>query len=295
MHKSQASISTVFLAAAAMAAATLGASGVRADDTAGYATVSLSGSTAMRNFTTAAGSTWLTPGQSFLISGTALSNSTTGTATYSTTPFNVTAPNSNSVTYQLAPKTYEAPVTDANHADALRVEWHEQGSVEGIQDLIASQIGTGVNWTATAGNPIWVNQNKFPATGTMNGWTLTNQDKVQMAVSDVNHIQGFSIAGSPAVNATPTTAGYGKGNPALSTTLTTSGDLANLTNAKGIRSVLVDQSALNMPSSTFFGTGRDWNTGGLANAQSTKVAVTATLFTANPGTGLSQIDRTDAQ
>ncbi len=293
MRKSQAHITTLVLAAAAIAAATLGASTTRANDTAGYATVSLSGSTAMRNFTTAAGSTWLTPGQTFTISGTALSNSTTGAATYSTTPFTVTAPNSNSVTFQLAPGTYETPVTTANSADVLRVEWHEQGSVEGIQDLIASQIGTGVNWTATAGNPIWVNGNKFAAPGTINGWNLTQQNAVQMAVSDVNHVQGFSIAGTPSVGATPTSPGYGKGNPALSANLTTSGDLVNGLTQAGIRAALVDQSALNMPA-TQFGTGA-WNTGGLANAQSTKVAVTATLFTANPGTGLTQLDRTDAQ
>jgi hypothetical protein len=252
---------------------------LRADDTPGYTTISISGSTALKNFLNAPGDTWLTPGQ-----------------TFTDTLGSWTAPNDNSTEFQLAPSSNDQPpVINSGKADLLRIEYHASGSVEGIQDLVQSQIGTGVNWVPTSGNPVFVNRNQFNAINASGpgGWALTQQNAVQMAVSDVNPIQGFSIAGTPSVTAAPGTAGYGQGNPALGGTQITNTQLANLTNASNIRPQLVDQNVLNMSSSKF-GVG-DWNTATFANLDATKVAVTATLYAANPGTGLTQINRTDAQ
>ena len=48
------------------------------------------------------------------------------------------------------------------------------------------------------------------------------------------------------------------------------------------------------PSGGTYGTGA-WNTAGVGNLNSKAVAIQATLFVANPGTGLDHINRTDAQ
>src|ERR1700743_3221679 len=77
MRKHNTLVTCQLLTAAVFAAAlAITTSTTLADDTRGYVTVSLSGSTAMRNFLTADGSTWLTPGQTFTVGGVALSNST---------------------------------------------------------------------------------------------------------------------------------------------------------------------------------------------------------------------------
>ena len=67
------------------------------------------------------------------------------------------------------------------------------------------------------------------------------------------------------------------------------------------RAQLVDQSLLNMPTTNInpatgsnYGSGA-WNTGGVNNLVTKTVAITATLFVANPGTGLTEINKTDAQ
>lgn len=218
-----------------------------------------------------------------------------------------------------------------NHS-AIRLEWHEQGSVEGILDLANDQIGYGASGPifigsrdANGGNPIWVNGNKFTGTNTINGLGLTNnanvwntydntqfnlatganlkggQNRVQMAISDVNHVQGFSITGANgSLNGTPMSAGYGKGNNNIG--LTQGTELSNSALATpGSFYQLPDQTVLNMPTTnTDPQTGAaynagPWNTGALNNLQSTRVAVTATLFTANPGTGLLRLNSTDAQ
>lgn len=268
-------IATVLLAAVASAALLSPAAPAFADDTAGLVTVSLSGSTAMRNFTVNAGFSQLTPGTSITIGG----------VTY-------TAPNTPTTAFQLAPT---APPASPNHtpggtyADLFRIEWHEQGSVEGINELIYSQINGIAQPSATSGNPTWVNRNSTK-TG-LNGWTLAQQNAVQMAISDVNHVQGYAIAGTPNLHATPTSSGYGLGNPALPAVSTSAFVTGTNTSAKSYS--LFDQHILDMPAAKF-GSG-DWNTAGVDNAQSTQVAVTATTFAANPGTGLSQINRTDAQ
>ncbi len=304
---------------AAAAIATLFASGfVTAGTTPGAVTISLSGSTAMRNFTTNAQFTALTPGNTLN-----LANGNTYTAV-ATSPGVFPA-------VQLGANTNDTypvpnPLTSANYR-ALRVEWHEQGSVEGILELANDQIGyTAGNQIVTAsrnpsvGNPSWVNGSvggTLTAPGTnAGGYTINasgydtytdfnlagvsnlgGQNRVQMAISDVTGKQGFSTSGANgAWNKTPGQVGYGKGNASLAAAGNTSG-----VGVASARQQLVDATVLNMstdkvdPSTgSSYGAGA-WNTAGVDNLVNKKAAITATTFTANPGTGLTKLNRTDAQ
>ncbi len=240
-------------------------------------TISLSGSTAMRSFITSPGFSYLTPGTSITLdSGT------------------FTAPTGPTTAYQLAPSAYPAGASEVN---GLRVEWHEQGSVEGILEMANSQIAplaAGVPSFNNGNNPVWVNRNKFTGPGTINNFTLgdfgtpTGQSAVQMAISDVNARQGFSRAGSGAYNANVNSPGYGQGNTLLATPAAIGG-----LGSAGARQQLQPESVLNMPASSA-GSG-PWNTAGVDNLDNKQVAVTATLFVANPGTGLTKLNRSDSQ
>ena len=227
----------------------------------------------------------------------------------------------------LAPSTGTAVTTGkVQQTPALQFQWHEQGSVEGILELASDQLYSGninsspqlssfnpVSRDATSANPIWVNYNRFafdgssPTAHVINGYTLntrsatsgqpnpytgTGQANVQLAFSDVLPQQGFSTGGSAANNSgafnrTPGTTGYGKGNPALIVGSTINGGgSATGAGSPAARQQLVDEAVLNA------GT----RTGGVAgNLTSTALAVTATTFSANPGTGLTQINQQDAQ
>ena len=122
--------------AAAIAAVVAAIKPVFAEQTGDAVTISLSGSTAIRNFTTSAGFTLLTPGTSITL------NSGVGGA-----PVVYSAPLGPTTQVQLAQSDFNAP-EDTDLSDgigsykALRIEWHEQGSVEGILELINDQIGT---------------------------------------------------------------------------------------------------------------------------------------------------------
>src|SRR5207245_3317004 len=259
--------------AAAIAAVVAAIKPALAEQTGDAVTISLSGSTAIRNFTTSAGFTLLTPGTSITL------NSGVGGA-----PVTYTAPLGPTTQVQLAQGDFTAP-EDTELSDgigsfkALRVEWHEQGSVEGIMELINDQVGTVnsislTNRNASTGNPTWVNRNNFggapstivpppPGSGTITqkGLSLTSssyntytnyddsnaarpgrntqggQNRVQMAISDVTSVQGFSKGGGAAYTRAPGDAGYGKGNQALA--LAGVGDLRGL-GGGGVRHALND-------------------------------------------------------
>ncbi|MFT3785938.1 MAG: hypothetical protein QM770_07210 [Tepidisphaeraceae bacterium] len=276
-------------------------------------TVSLSGSTAMRNFTTAAGFTLLQPGTSITIGGRTISADT-----------------GSSVSVQLAAKDFTAALTPlptvggstgsitSGNYGLLRVEWHEQGSVEGIRELVDGQIDdsriSNLDYNPSAGNPTWVNRNRWGGTGsgivfapgTIGGHLLDanvgatstrlGQNRVQMAISDVTASQGFSIPGTASFGAAPGSAGYGKGN----TKLVAAGNVTG-TGIAGTRQQLDDVGTLNMstdkvdPKTGTNYTAGPWNNAGLGNLDSKTVAITATVFAANPGTGLEKLNRTDAQ
>lgn len=286
-------------------------------------TVSLSGSTALRNFLTSPGMTLLTSGTSITLGD----GSTDGMEiTYS-------APAGNGVSYQLAPGNFTTPDTVTGNIQsnsALRTEYHEAGSVEGVYELVDSQINGSVWPDKTIYNPnttqaVWINRSKFggnsptgpiPTAGTpatLNGFNLNyqsatgardsqSQSPVQIGVSDTASFQAFSITGTANAFATPGTPGYGLGNPALAT-------VPLETFQSGGRYQLKDQHVADMPAGATnpsynpnsprsgpatYGVGA-WNTAGYNNLVDTKVAVTATLFAANPGTGLEHLNRTDSQ
>jgi hypothetical protein len=284
-----------------------------AGDTGSEVTISLSGSTAMRNFTVSSPFSFVTPGTQISIGGTLYP----ADPNYWNTPSNTS--------YQIAPGSFPFGTGTNKASDAVRYEWHEQGSVEGILEMANDQIApigsvTASNRNASGGNPLWVNHNTFTAPTTTNGFVVgqfypgsgtsgtTNfelsgrnpnggQNAVQMAISDVTTRQGFSTAGaSGAFNKRPGEAGYGKGNAALSLGATTSG-----IGQGNVRHELVDATLLNMPAATInprtgaaFGSGA-WNTAGVDNLDNETVAITATLFVANPGSGLEKLNRNDAQ
>jgi hypothetical protein len=142
------------------------------------------------------------------------------------------------------------------------------------------------------------------------------QNAVQIALSDAFPQQVFRndygntsntftpVGGSPTTttgsantsfNSSPLDQGYGNGNSAL--------PAGRPIGTAGFRPNYQSPSTLNMPAAAInprtgaaFGVGA-WNSasnGGLGNLNSQLVAVTATAFVANPGTGLTQVDRTDA-
>ncbi len=268
-----------------------------------YATISLSGSTALRNYTKSTGFTDLTNGATiFLSSGTFTANNADGTTSAELAPLKSdgTGDNSNGV---------QADVP------ALRVEWHEQGSVEGMLELVTDQLYGGnvanlptgqapnslVTRAPTVSNPVWINRTtvigdntnttaQTPGTNWAYGTTgtATGQSPVQMAITDVKPIQAFSVGGTASYLATPGTAGYGKGNPVGVAPSDSSG-----LGVVGSRQSLVDQTTLNIadPSKPT----APWTTAGVNNLTTTTVAITATTFTANPGTGLTNLNTNDAR
>ncbi|MDB5292095.1 MAG: hypothetical protein JWL69_3336 [Phycisphaerales bacterium] len=292
-------------------------------------TISLSGAQALRAFTTSPGLTLLSPGTSIT-----LHNGAGGAAvTYY-------SPAGSSTSVQLASGNFGSPdtgvgatgfgdaATSQNHS-ALRVEWHDTGSIEGVVDVVNDQIGYagGIAGTPiyiagsrvqTTANPIWVNRNKVTGSAPVGGFSLTTansyntydpsnynlatgknllggQDRAQVAISE-QPVQLFSVAGAGNVFATPGSAGYGKGNSALPVAPLVSG-----LGYAGARQQLVDQSVTNMPALNInpqtganYAAGA-WNTAGINNLHTDLVAVTADLFAANPGTGLARLNRTDAQ
>ena len=308
--------------AAATVAAMLTAPAVAADST-GANTVSFSGSTAMRGFTTSADFSALTPGSSITVNQPGV-----GPQTYTAAAVDVN--NGIFPAVQLAAPlgtgtntSPGTPITGTYNTLAYRVEWHEQGSVEGIVEMANDQIGYFNNTPLVLGstrgpttlNPIWVQRSSQTAVGgsiqtsgyntydpaQYNLTTGTNlqggQNRVQIAISDVRAVQGFSVAGTAAFDRRAGQAGYGKGNPALGTS---GNGLLGLGSAS-VRRQLVDQTSLNMETTKVdpqtganYAAGA-WNTAGLANTTSTRVAATATTFAANPGTGLTDLNKTDAQ
>lgn len=334
----------MWLPALASAVTAALASSAGAGTTGNEVTISTSGSTALKAFVTGQGITQLEQGKSIT-----LDSGPGGTpVTY--------APDWSSglQSFQLAPNPLGSGSSTGNNqgVDAVRLEYHESGSVEGILELANDQVGplpyveNNIDRNPNNGNAVWVNGNQFGGVGgsggvgsTLNGFNLgpmygTNadgsikqagpgvqptfdlhgknvsslagssftqagQNAVQLAVSDVVPVQAFqnTTAGTDSHAATPwlrtpTDLNYGTGNSALpSGGLGVSGGAVILQNP----TVLNMAAGANNPrTGTTFGAG-PWNSAGLGNLDSRRTAVTATLFVANPGTGLDKLNRTDAQ
>jgi hypothetical protein len=174
--------------------------------------------------------------------------------------------------------------------------------------------GVTTTWTpGSASNPTPTFTNNAQGVGVNSSG---GQNAVQLALSDaypqqvfMNNYGNTSNTYTPAggggavtqtgsnntsFNANPLDQGYGQGNPNL---------VAGSLGTPGFRASYQSPGALNMPATAInprtgaaFGVGA-WNNatnGGLGNLNAQLTAVTATAFVANPGTGLTQVDRTDA-
>jgi PEP-CTERM motif len=313
-----------------------------AGTTTGEVTVSMAGSTALKNWLVKSSNTFtdVQPGSQLNIGGTEYPTSTNEWSVADA--------------YQLAPKAYSGPSTvtggPLDSSTAFRVEFHESGSVEGILEMVSDQISPvtyvtqNVNRDPNAGNAVWVNYNQFgggaaqAGPGVLNGYTLGNfyssgtfvlggtntaafvntpgstlgpigtninggQNAVQLATADVIPVQAFqnisanSTATNPNFNtpwlSNPFNPGYGQGNTNLPAP-------AGYIGTPGSRATFQSPTTLDYPAGTTSPTGTTftsgpWNSAGLANLNSQTIAVTATLFVANPGTGLTQVNKTDAQ
>lgn len=289
-------------------------------------TVSISGSTALKNFLTSGGPTLL-----------GIPSITLGDGNISQAEITYELP-SGAYSSQLASSDFRTPdivQVDPNSANllinsGLRFEYHEAGSAEGVMELVDSQINENAFPDNSGYNPnstqaVWINGSKFggvsPAgpvptaenPASAKGFTLNfqpsslprdpqAQSRVQIGVSDVPSAQVFSVAGKANPFAAPGSAGYGKGNPLLPATAMESfkagggyqyADQSILNMAAGAANPAYDAASPRSGPATY-GTGA-WNSAGLGNLVDHTVAQTATFFVANPGTGLEHLNRSDAQ
>jgi hypothetical protein len=295
-------------------------------------TVSYSGQVALKPFSNGPAFTFLTPGTSITL------NVGPGNS-----PVTFTANNTPGTRVQLASSDFTLPdvgtdyssgVPDVQRHSAIRVEWHEQGSAEGLIDVINDQVGYAGGFAGTplsnvgtrgpsVANPTWVNTTAFTNTAapqTLNGHTLDNrnfgntydstvydrptgrnllggQDRVQFSQGEFK-IESFNRPGVANARRSAGQAGYGQGNPALA-----NGPTANGLGSSGTRQTFRPSSVVNLstdkidPQSTTNATYAPgpWNTAGANNIDSRQFAVTAVTFSANPGTGLSRVNESDAR
>ena len=205
------------------------------------------------------------------------------------------------------------------------------GANDGNGLTLGNFYGPGVGQASTAGTTtVWKPgsaSNPTPVFNQAGVNTNGGQNAVQFALSDAVPQQVFEnnygntsntftpVGGSPTTvtgtsntsfNSNPLDMGYGNGNSSLP---------AGSLGTAGTRNVYQTASVLNaapntqdprLAAGTAFGGAAlgtpgagvgPWNNasdGGLGNLNSQLTAITATAYVANPGTGLSQLDRTDA-
>ncbi len=110
-------------------------------------TISFAGQTALKNFFTSPAVTELQPGTSIVLHDGIL-NASTGLGA----PITYTATNDAATTLQLASKSFLTPDknpgtpgspsgSDIQIASAVRLEWHQEGSVDGFYQLLNDQVG----------------------------------------------------------------------------------------------------------------------------------------------------------
>jgi hypothetical protein len=172
-------------------------------------TISFSGQTALRAFDTSPGITLLNPGTSII-----LHTGTNGAPVTYTAPLiglgGDGQPDGTGVTVQLGSSAFSQSdfqidssgnqsnltpgVTSTDPIQvqsAIRLEWHEQGSIDGEYDLINDQVGftnsTPISVAAQRGasvaNPTWINTTSFStsATSTTNGFTFNGSSAANPA------------------------------------------------------------------------------------------------------------------
>jgi hypothetical protein len=132
---------------------------------------------------------------------------------------------------------------------------------------------------------------------------LGGTNRVQFSFSDYKTMD-YAAAGTPSYQSAPGSPGYGLGNPALPQAAGNplgigvagaresyqSGAIASMPTTN------IDPQTVSTanPSGTAYASG-PWNTAGLDNISSTPVAANAVLMAANPGTGLSRLNKSDSQ
>ena len=210
-------------------------------------TITLAGQTALKNFFISPAPTFLQPGTSII-----LHDGTSGAPITYTAPVNsgtsVQLANKNFTTFDVNPGTPTSPSTsNVQVASAIRTEWHEEGSVDGFNDLLNDQIG--FNQTTgpisneslrapSSPNPTIVNQVTFNVSGntTTSGFTLnynasvplsntyntalynqttgTNiqggQNRVQVAVGEYP-TEALAVSGTPSPLLSASSSGYAVG------------------------------------------------------------------------------------
>ena len=294
-------------------------------------TISFSGQAALRAFASGRGISALQPGTSAtFFFGPAGTPVTYYAPADGSTYVQLASPNFTSADIGIGGNSF-ATVPTNQQQSALRVEWHEQGSVQGLVDLINDQIGyTGPATTGylsnlasrgpSSGNPTWINTNKFTGANTLGGHTLAGanyantydpavynlatgqniaggQNRIQYSQGEFR-TENFSVAGTASSTALPGQAGFGRGNPALLPSAAVSGIGTAGGRQQFQPETIANQSTDKVnPEST---TGQayaagPWNTAGANNIDSKQFAVTAVGFAANPGTGLKQIVGQDAK
>jgi hypothetical protein len=289
-------------------------------------TVSYSGQVALKPFSNGPAFTFLTPGTSITLYNGPNHSPVVYTAnTAGATRVQLASPN-----FSLADTgtDYSSGVPNIQNHSALRIEWHEQGSAEGLIDVINDQVGyvggTPLSNANSRGpstaNPTWVNTNQFTGANTLNGLTLAGgnfgntydatvynratgqnlqggQDRVQFSQGEYK-TESFARAGAASPFRSTIDAGYGQGNPALRSGATLNGLGVGGGRQSFRSSDVVNPSTDKVDPQSATGahyTAGPWNTAGANNIDSRQFAVTAVAFTANPGTGLSRINEGDAQ
>ncbi len=131
---------------------------------------------------------------------------------------------------------------------------------------------------------------------------LGGTNRVQFSFSDYKTVD-FSFSGTPSVFATPGSAGYGRGNPAFASASNILGTGAAESRQQYQSTSIANMPASNIDPSTVSASSPGgsnyvagpWNTGGLDNLSSVPVAANAVMMAANPATGLSRLNKSDAQ
>lgn len=230
------------------------------------------------------------------------------------------------VSDQISPVQYVTENVDRNpdNGNAVWVNYNQIGasgttvvtsfnattgaSPAGTSVTLGNFYGTGVGQAGTPGETkLWV-----PGSASNPTATFTNvdgeginvnggQNAVQVAMSDAYPVQVFqNTYSAPSTqnetfNSNPNDLGYGIGNTVLPANepLGTPGSRPNYQSPSVLN---IPAGAVSPATGQTFGVGA-WNNasqGGLGNLNSQLTAVTATAFVSNPGTGLSEVDRTDA-
>lgn len=298
-------------------------------------TISLSGQTALRNFTSSPGISTLQPGGSITLRfGSAGTNSITYYASNSPDGYVQLASKDFTLGDFGTGATSVANAPEVQRHSAFCIEWHEQGSIQGQFDLINDQIGyvssdggatgylSNINSRGpSTANPTWINSTSFTTGTSLNGHSISSinfantydvnvydrktgkntkggQDRIQFSVGEFK-TESLSKPGAASPFALPGQPGYGKGNPALSAAPNTIG-----LGFAGRRQQLFDESFAdqstdkidpNSDPSDAYYAAGPWNSAGANNIDSKQITVTAVSYAANPGTGLKRLNKGDSQ